>query len=56
LRGQAEAGNFLGRAAGFAVPEEQTPENIAVAIARLFEKFLDRLPAQRDQVEGKVIE
>jgi hypothetical protein len=54
LRGQAEAANFLGKAAGFAVPEEQTPENIAVAIAHLFEKFLDRLPADRPEtIEGK---
>ncbi len=65
LRGQAEAANFLGKATGYTTPETDNSENIAAAIARLFEKFLDRLPPhvgqstdsdQRDMVEGKVIE
>jgi len=57
LRGQAEAANFLGKAAGLTVQDAETPENIAVAIAHLFEKFLDRLPPRADTtIEGKVIE
>lgn len=55
LRGQAEAANFLGKATGYSSQDGESPENIAAAIAQLFEKFLDRMP-QRDTIEGKVIE
>jgi len=50
---------FIGRAGGYLAPDEDTPENIAAAIARLFMPFLERLPKpepERDVIQGKVIE